>query len=116
MTTRASERRDTVIILGGRGGYEARYRELAREYGFELKHYEQRLPPKSLPDPSRIAMVIVMVSMISHPLRAQARKLADAGATLVYLKATSVAALRETVAEHAPSPSAPATRAARQAA
>lgn len=105
-----------MIILGGRGGYEARYRELARDYGYELKHYEQRLPPKSLPDPGRIALIVVMVSMISHPLRAQARRLADAGATVIYLKATSVAALRDSVSQSARSVAAEPTKPARQAA
>ena len=88
-------RRDTVIILGGKGGLEARYREVAEQYGYELRHYEQRLPAKTRPATSRVAMVIVMVSMISHPLMARARGLADEGTSVVYLRSASLSAVRD---------------------
>jgi len=87
--------RDTVIILGGKGGLEARYREIAQAYGYDLKHYEQRLPPKTHPASQRIAFVLVMVSMISHPLMAHARGLGDDGANLVYLRSPSLSAVRD---------------------
>jgi hypothetical protein len=87
--------RDTVIILGGKGGLEARYREITQAYGYELKHYEQRLPAKARPASQRIALVLVMVSMVSHPLMARARGLHDDGASVVYLRSPSLSAVRD---------------------
>jgi hypothetical protein len=87
--------RDTVIILGGKGGLEARYREITQAYGYELKHYEQRLPAKTRPASQRIALVLVMVSMVSHPLMAHARGMHDDGASIVYLRSPSLSAVRD---------------------
>jgi hypothetical protein len=89
--------RDTIVILGGKGGFEARYREVAKRYGYELNYYEQRVPTKTRPSKNRIAMVIVMVSMISHPLMAHARGLADEGTEVVYLRSPSLSAVRDTL-------------------
>jgi hypothetical protein len=92
--------RDTVIIVGGKGGLESRYRELADDFGYDLKHYEQRFPAKTPPSLKRIAMVIVMVTMVSHPLMARARSLVADGADIVYLKSASVSAVKGTLEAH----------------
>lgn len=92
-----SEGRDTVIILGGKGGLESRYREAVEQCGFDFCYYETRVPAKHVPSRTKIAMVIVMVTMISHPLMVQARALAGHGARIVYLKSPSISAVRQTV-------------------
>jgi hypothetical protein len=89
--------RETIIILGGKGGLQARYRQTVENFGYELRHYEKRVPPKHGSSHAKVAMVIVMVTMISHPLMAQARALAGAHAAVVYLKSPSLSAVRETV-------------------
>jgi hypothetical protein len=95
-TTRENER-DAVVIVGGKGGLEARYRETIEGYGYALWYFETRVPPRHVPSLSKIAMVIVMVTMISHPLMVQARALAAQGARIVYLKSPSISAVRQTV-------------------
>lgn len=87
--------RGTVIILGGKGGAEPRYRAVAAEHGYELEHYEQRVPPKTRTNKARVAFVIVMVSMISHPLMEHAKRLAGDGTSVVYLRSASLSAIRE---------------------
>jgi hypothetical protein len=96
-TTRENGR-DAVVILGGKGGLEARYRETIESYGYDLWYFERRVPSGHVPSLSKIAMVIVMVTMISHPLLVQARALAANGARIVYLKSPSISAVRQTVA------------------
>ena len=95
-TTRESAR-DAVVILGGKGGLEARYREAIEGCGYDFWYFEKRVPQRHVPSVSKIAMVIVMVSMISHPLMVQARLLASNGARIVYLKSPSISAVRQTV-------------------
>ena len=94
--TSLSHGRDTVVIIGGKGGLEARYREAVESSGYNFRYYEDRVPSK-LP-PARIALVIVMVTMVSHPLMTRARDLARAHTRIVYLKSPSVSAVRHTVA------------------
>jgi len=95
-TTRENGR-GAVVILGGKGGLEARYRQTIESYGYDLWYFEQRVPQRHVPSLSKIAMVIVMVTMISHPLMVQARLLAAQGARIVYLKSPSISAVRQTV-------------------
>jgi hypothetical protein len=96
-----SAQKRTVIILGGKGGLESKYREAVETYGYELRHYETRVPAKRAPS-QHVAMVIVMVSMISHPLMAHAREIAGKHAEIVYLKSPSVSAVRQTVSRTHP--------------
>jgi hypothetical protein len=96
-TTHSNER-DAIVILGGKGGLEAHYRETVEGHGYDLWYFEQRVPQRHVPSLSKIAMVIVMVTMISHPLLVQARALAASGARIVYLKSPSISAVRQTVA------------------
>jgi hypothetical protein len=89
--------RDTVVIIGGKGGLEARYREAVERSGYNFRYYEERVPSKLAPGAARIALVIVMVTMVSHPLMTRARELAGNHARIVYLKSPSISAVRQTV-------------------
>lgn len=90
--------RDTVVIIGGKGGLEARYREAVESSGYALRFYEARVPNKLPPAASKLALVIVIVTMVSHPLVARARELAGDHTRIVYLKSPSCSAVRQTVA------------------
>jgi len=89
--------RDTVVIIGGKGGLEARYRDAVEQSGYNFRYYEERVPSKLAPGAARIALVIVMVTMVSHPLMTRARELAGDHARIVYLKSPSISAVRQTV-------------------
>jgi hypothetical protein len=91
--------RGTVIILGGKGGSESRYRAVAAEHGYELEHYEQRVPSKTRISKGRVAFVLVMVSMISHPLMEHAKRLAGEGTSVVYLRSPSLSSIRDTLSQ-----------------
>jgi hypothetical protein len=91
--------RDTVVIIGGKGGLEARYRAAVEESGYNFRYYEARMPNKLAQGASRIALVIVMVTMVSHPLMSRARELAGEHTRIVYLKSPSPSAVRQTVAD-----------------
>jgi uncharacterized protein DUF2325 len=90
--------RDTVVIIGGKGGLEARYREAVEASGFDLRYYEARVPNKLQPSACKIALVIVIVTMVSHPLMTRARELAGSQTRIVYLKSSSSSAVRQTLA------------------
>lgn len=93
-----SHGRDTVVIIGGKGGLEAHYREAIERSGYQFRYYEDRVPNKLGPATAKIAMVIVIVTMVSHALLARARDLAGAHARIVYLKSPSISAVRQAVA------------------
>ena len=67
--------RDTVVIIGGKGGLEARYREAVEGSGYDFRYYEARVPNKLSPESGKLALVIVIVTMVSHSLMARAREL-----------------------------------------
>src|SRR4051794_38650154 len=90
--------RDTVVIIGGKGGLDARYREAVEASGYTLRYYEARVPHRLVPTASRIALVIVIVTMVSHPLMTRARELAGDHTRIVYLKSPSSSAVRQTIA------------------
>ncbi|HEY5961406.1 MAG TPA: DUF2325 domain-containing protein [Polyangiaceae bacterium] len=87
--------RDTVIIIGGRSGLHARYREAVESIGYQCRYYEERVTSRCGPSANKIALIIVMVSMVSHPLLAQARALTDDSARIVYLRTASVSSVRQ---------------------
>lgn len=95
-TPHGSER-NTVIIVGGRGGLQARYREAVEKIGYRCRCYEDRVSTKCAPSAGKVALVIVMISMVSHPLLAHARELAGEQERIVYLKSPSVSSVRQTV-------------------
>jgi hypothetical protein len=92
---------DTIVLIGGMGGLEARYRATVEGAGYTLRYYEARVPASAATSVNRVALVIVVVTMVSHPLLAQARKLAGAHAPMVYLKSHSVSALRQALVQTA---------------
>lgn len=94
--SRAGEQ--TVLVIGGNGGLSSRYREIVEQRGYSLKHYEKRVPAGARHSVGKIALIVVMVTMVSHALREQAQEIAGGGgARIVYLKSPSVSALRAAV-------------------
>jgi hypothetical protein len=93
-----THKRDTVVLFGGKGGLEARYRDAVEQSGYEFRYYEARGPAHGGPLASRVALVIVIASMVSHPLMTQARQLAGDATRIVYLRSASISALRQTMA------------------
>jgi hypothetical protein len=87
----------TVVIVGGKGSLTASYREVVEGVGLTMQHFEKKVPPKRAF--TRGALVVIMVSMISHALLDQARALATDGASIVYLRTPSVSALRDALRE-----------------
>ena len=88
----------TVIVVGGSGGMSDRYRAIVEERGLELRHYEKRVPNGTRRLLGHVAAVIVMVGMVSHSLRDQAKSLVADDAPVVYLRSASTSALRDAVA------------------
>jgi hypothetical protein len=94
----AEKAKGAVIVVGGSGGMSERYREIVEERGLELRHYENRVPNGTRQILGRVAAVIIMVGMVSHALRDQAKSLVSDDAPVVYLRSASVSALRNAVA------------------
>jgi hypothetical protein len=97
-STNQTHKRDMIVLVGGKGGFEARYREAVEHCGYAFRYYEARMPAHGGPSTNRIAMVFVVATMVSHPLMAQARLLAGDATRLVYLKSPSISALRQAMA------------------
>lgn len=91
-------KKGTVIVVGGSGGMSERYRAIVEERGLELRHFERRVPNGTRRILGHVAAVIVMVGMVSHALRDQAKSLVPEDAPVVYLRSSSASALREAVA------------------
>lgn len=92
----------TVIVVGGSGGMSERYREVIESRGHQLRHFENRVPNGTKAILGRVAAVIVIVGMVSHSLRDQAKALVSDEAPVVYLRTASVSALRNAVASLPP--------------
>lgn len=101
-----------LIVVGGSGGMSERYREIASERGLELRHFENRVPNGTRRVLGRVAAVVIMVGMVSHSLRDQAKALVGSDAPIVYLRSASVSALRSAVAALEPQSDAGITGAA----
>ncbi len=85
--------RQVVVLFGGIGRMEPQYRALAEGYGYELLHRERRMLGGS--PPTALVGVLVVTSVVSHPLREYAARLAEiCHVPIVYLRAPSLAALR----------------------
>jgi len=89
----------TVMVIGGSGGMSSRYRDVVEQHGGSLRHYENRVPAGARRDAGKIALVVIMVTMVSHALREQAQSLVSDDAPVVYLRSASVSALRAAVEE-----------------
>lgn len=86
-----------VAVIGGIGAMEPRYRKVCQDRGLTLNHYEQSMPPMTL----RPVLVLVVASVVSHPQREQAERLAAAAkCPIVYLRTTSQSAVRQALDEH----------------
>jgi hypothetical protein len=79
----------------------SRYRDVVEEHGWSLRHYENRLPPGSRRSAGKIALVIIMVTMVSHSLREQVLSLMLGDAPVIFLRSASVSALRAAVEQWA---------------
>jgi hypothetical protein len=97
---RTEEEKPTVLVLGGNGGLEHRYRTAVEDKGYELKYFEKQVPSKYRRNLGKVAVVVVMVNMMSHTLLEHAREVASRGADIVYLKSASASALRDAVGRH----------------
>ncbi|WP_437611688.1 DUF2325 domain-containing protein [Sorangium sp. So ce834] len=84
----------TVLVIGGSGGMSSRYRDVVEKHGWSLRHYENRVPPGARHGAGKVALIVIMVTMVSHALRDQMQTLATDGAPVVYLRSASVSALR----------------------
>ena len=92
------ERADqTVLVIGGSGGMSSRYRDVVEKHGWSLRHYENRVPPGARRSTGKIALVVIMVSMVSHALREQVQGLTLESTPIVYLRSASVSSLRSAV-------------------
>lgn len=89
--------KQTVLVIGGSGGMSDRYRDVVAKHGWELRHYENRVPAGARHGVGRVGLVVVMVTMVSHSLRDQVKSLACEDAPVVYLRSASVSALRSAV-------------------
>lgn len=98
MAGNSTNAKGAVIVVGGSGGMSERYREVVEERGLELRHFENRVPNGTRRMLGKVAAVIVMVGMVSHSLRDQAKALVGSDAPVVYLRSASVSALRSAVA------------------
>lgn len=99
--------RNTIVIVGGKDGLYPRYRDAVEKHGYQFCGYENHVPAKSGPSKTKIAVVIVIVTMVSHSLLAQARELAGDSGRIVYLRKPSVTAVRQTVEAAAREPAQP---------
>ena len=93
-----NERADqTVLVIGGSGGMSNRYRDVVEKRGFTLRHYENKLPAGARKSTGKIALVVIMVSMVSHSLLQQVQSMGLDDAQIVYLRSASISALRAVV-------------------
>jgi hypothetical protein len=98
-STAASGAKGSVIVVGGSGGMSDRYRGVVEERGLELRHFENRIPNGTRRMVGKVVAVFVMVGMVSHALRDQAKALVPEDAPVVYLHSASISALRAAVAK-----------------
>lgn len=78
-----------------------RYRDIVEKHGWSLRHYENRLPPGARHGAGKIALVVIMVTMVSHSLREQVLRLVLDEAPVIFLRSASVSALRAAVEQWA---------------
>ncbi|WP_437962809.1 DUF2325 domain-containing protein (plasmid) [Sorangium sp. So ce119] len=99
----ADRKRDeqTVLVIGGSGGMSSRYRDLVEQHGWSMRHYENRVPPGARHGAGKVALIVIMVTMVSHALRDQMQSLTADGAPVVYLRSASVSALRAALEQRA---------------
>lgn len=100
--TRRDSMKATMVIVCGHGGMLDRYREVVERRGWSLKHFEQRIPQGFRHSAGEVDLVVVMLDKVSHALRDQINALVAGAAKVIYLRSSSVSALRAAVeGEHA---------------
>ncbi len=88
-----------VVIVGGHGGLSARYRQVVEAKGWQLRHYETKIPAGARRNLGRIALVVVVATMVSHALRQQVFDAIGRNVHVVYVSSPSVSALRSVLPE-----------------
>ena len=83
-----------ALLVGGNGGRTSQYRACAASAGYEITHHERG----ALPDAGRLAspaVVLIITTAISHPLRKAAVELAKrAKAPIRYLSSATAEAVK----------------------
>jgi hypothetical protein len=83
----------TVMLVGGIGRMESRYREALAEKGYDLLYYEKKIAGTTLA--AALAAILVVTTVVSHPLKDHARTLAeDKDIPIIYIKEPSVSSIK----------------------
>jgi hypothetical protein len=86
------------MLVGGIGKLERHYREAAAQRGMDLLYHEKKLGST----PQNLKLIMVVASVISHPLREAAERCAKStGCPIIYLRQPSVAMVRRAMEEAA---------------
>ncbi len=87
-----------ILLVGGIGRMEAQYRALIESRGFELIYRERKITGGT--PPATLMAILVVTTVVSHPLREHAARLAAAcRVPIVYLRAASLSAVRRALDE-----------------
>lgn len=90
--------RRQILLVGGIGRMEPQYRSLVEQYGYKLMFHEQKIP-RGTP-PTTLAAVLVVASVVSHPMRETAAKIAEIRSVpIAYLRAPSLSAVSRAIEE-----------------
>ena len=90
--------RRQILLVGGIGRMEPQYRSLVEQYGYKLMFHEQKIP-KGTP-PTTLAAVLVVASVVSHPMRETAARIAEIRSVpIAYLRAPSLSAVERAIEE-----------------
>lgn len=96
-TTTSGFRRQ-ILLVGGIGRMEPQYRSLVERYGYKLLFREQRIPNGT--PPTNLAAVFVVASVVSHPMRETAARIAEVRSVpIAYLRAPSLSAVEKAIEE-----------------
>lgn len=87
-----------ILLVGGIGRMETQYRALVESRGFELIYRERKITGGT--PAATLAAILVVTTVVSHPLRDHAARLAGAcRVPIVYLRAPSLSAVRKALDE-----------------
>lgn len=86
------------MLVGGIGRMETQYRVLVESRGLELLYREKKITGGT--PPANLVAILVVTTVVSHPLREHAARLATAcRVPIVYLRAPSLSAVRRALDE-----------------
>jgi len=87
----ASAALPVLLLVGGIGRMEAQYEAVAQQQGYRLVYVEKGRIPSAL----RPALILVVTTVTSHPLREQAAEVARVKkVSIVYLQEPSMTSVR----------------------